>query len=223
MKKICIYFLLMLFQISNFRFRKKIERLLLKLDGGEYWSREIRKIYKKYYGIYIGIGSYGCFDPGRFPRGTKIGNYCSFAAGVRYLNGNHPADFVSTHPLFFNKSLGAVLDDKITRSNLTIGNDVWIGYGVTILSGCKYIGNGAVIGAGSVVTKDVEPYGIYCGVPAKLVKKRFKDYICEELEKLEWWNQPPEELVNYLEEIEHPEIFISKYREKESNNTPTSV
>lgn len=211
-------FLTALYRFKNVRFRKTLERLILRLDRGEYWSREIRELYRQYYDIEVGMGSYGCFDPGRFPRGTKIGNYCSFAGAVRYLNGNHPVKFVSTHPLFYNKSLGAVKEDKITRGKLTIGHDVWIGYGTIILKGCCSIGNGAVVGAGSVVTKDLEPYGIYAGVPARLIKKRFSEQICKELEESEWFHEPPEVLTNFLEEIENPEEFLSKYKEMKKND-----
>lgn len=211
MKKLAVRILVITYKIKVPCLRNMIERFLFKFDGG-YWSKEIRTLYEKYYGIVIGLGSYGCFDPGRFPQGTVIGNYCSFAAGVRYLNANHPMDFVSTHPLFYNKELGGVESDRIVRNNLTIGHDVWIGYGVTILSGCSKIGNGAVIGAGSVVTKDIEPYGIYAGVPAKLIRRRFPDYICEELERTKWYDESPEKLVNYIEEIKNPEKFISFFQ-----------
>lgn len=158
------------------------------------------------------VWKYGCFDKTRFPSGTVIGNYCSIASEVRYLNANHPIEYVTTHPLFCNKALGGVQEDKIQRSNLEIGHDVWIGYGTVILSGCQKIGTGAVIGAGSVVTKDIEPYGIYVGVPAKMIRKRFVDAVCQELEESQWYLKAPEELLRFEKEIESPEDFLEKIK-----------
>lgn len=121
--------------------------------------------------------------------------------------------FASTHPLFCNPALGAVKKDKVERKTLTIGNDVWIGYGVTILNGCTSIGNGAVIGAGSVVTKNIDAYGIYAGNPARLIHYRFPKQIQDELEKSKWYEESPEFLKLLVTEAESPEAFLSKYNE----------
>lgn len=109
MRRILIRILERLYAIEFSFSRKIIRRLILKFDKdnhgnhGEYWSCSLRRIFQKYYGVSIGIGSYGCFDPVRFPSGTVIGNYCSIAAGVRYLNANHPLDKFTTHAMIFNK------------------------------------------------------------------------------------------------------------------------
>lgn len=161
--------------------------IICKLDGGLYWSKKIRKIYKLAYHIEIGIGSYGCFDRRKFPQNTVIGNYCSIAVGVKYLNGNHPMDRISMHPLFYNKELGFVKKDTIKRTNLIIGNDVWIGCNALITSSCTKIGNGAVVGAGSVVTKDVPAYAVVVGNPARIIKYRFDKETIDLIEKTEWW------------------------------------
>lgn len=88
-----------------------------------------------------------------------------------------------------------------------IENDVWIGFGVTILNG-THIGDGVIIAAGSVVTKDIEPYMIVRGVPAKPIKRRFSDKLCERLEKSKWWNYGPEIL--YGLDISNPEECIDE-------------
>lgn len=88
-----------------------------------------------------------------------------------------------------------------------IGNDVWIGYGVTVLNGVK-IGDGAVLSAGCVVTKDVAPYSVVGGVPARLIKKRFSDEIIERLIKIRWWEYGPE--VTFGLDISEPEKCIEE-------------
>lgn len=212
MKNVAVNVLVWLYNIKINWVRRQIERVIVRIDGGYFWSQGLRRIYKKHYGLDIGIGSYGCFDAGRFPKGTTIGNYCSIAAESRYLNGNHPMNFVTMHPMFCNKSLGFIDKDRIARKNLNIGHDVWIGYGTIICAGCENIGNGAIIGAGSVVTKDIEPYGIYAGTPARLIRYRFPEKVCMKLEETEWWNLNPKELLKYNELIDCPEKFIETFQ-----------
>lgn len=129
-------------------------------------------------------------------RGGKItiGRYCSIASGVRFLGANHPIDHFSTSAIFYNKSLGYDVKD-IQRYDLIIEDDVWIGLNVCITCGCKRIGRGAIIGAGSVVTKDVEPYTIVGGVPAKVIRKRFDDGRIAQLEASKWWEKDPIQLI----------------------------
>ena len=124
-----------------------------------------------------------------------IGAYCSFGTGCKFmLSGNHNWQRVTTYLRFDiseeNRDEGGLL----TNGNIEIGADVWIGNDCTVMSGIK-IGTGAVIAAGSIVTKDVEPYSIVGGSPAKLIKKRFDDNIITRLLKSEWWNIPYNELV----------------------------
>lgn len=120
-----------------------------------------------------------------------VGNFCSIAANVNiYLGGNHRTDWVSTYPFghihqgVFNKFNGEGLPG--TKGGVTIGNDVWIGSDVTIMSGVT-IGDGAVIANGSHVVKDVEPYTLVGGNPAKYIKHRFTKAQIEELLKIQWW------------------------------------
>lgn len=144
----------------------------------------------------VGIGSYGCFNPEfNFYSDIVIGNYCSFASGVQFIPGNHPIKDVSTHPFFHRPEFGFVKKRKEENSKPTIvGHDVWIGKNAIILPNCKKIGNGAIIGAGAVVTHDVEPYSIVAGNPAKMIRKRFIDKEIDLLEKSRWYELSPNEL-----------------------------
>ncbi len=194
---------------SNQIIKKLIERHVLKKERGQYWSVTLREIYQKYYGLKIGIGTYGCFKPIAFPKGCTFGNYCSIADEVRYLNGNHPMDFVSTHPMFYNKRLGYVKEEQIVRNRLTVGYDVWIGFGSKIVARCQKNGNGAVI----AVTKDVKPYTIVAGVPARPIGKRFSEELMARLEATKWYELPPEKLVAFQNVIKNPEEFLKKFNQ----------
>jgi acetyltransferase-like isoleucine patch superfamily enzyme len=124
----------------------------------------------------------------------EIGAFCSVANDVTiFLGGNHRIDWITTYPfghVFTNRISGSgVSGHPATRGNVVIGNDVWIADGVTILSGVR-VGDGAVLGARAVVTKDVDPYTIVAGNPAQDVKKRFNAEIIRLLLELAWWNLP---------------------------------
>lgn len=134
--------------------------------------------------------------------GTKIGRFCSIGSGVKIIFGTHPTSkMVSTHPAFYSVNpptcRGFVTENSFEEYNyvdekrkyyVSIGNDVWICDDVKIMQGVK-IADGAVIATGAVVTKDVGPYEIVGGVPAKIIKKRFTDDIIVELLKIKWWNK----------------------------------
>ena len=185
---------------------KIVIRRLGKNINLQLWSKKYNKYVKKYLGIDVGYGSYGFL---RFPCGTKIGNYCSIAEGVKYLPGNHPINNLSTAACFFNPRLGFVERKyDIERKSLTIGNDVWIGANVTITNGCTKIGNGAIIGAGSVVTHNVEAYSIVCGNPAKILRFRFNDELISLIEKSKWWNLSIDNLLKYKDLMNEPEVCV---------------
>jgi acetyltransferase-like isoleucine patch superfamily enzyme len=126
--------------------------------------------------------------------GCEIGKFCSIASGVKIGLGIHPINFVSTSPLFYAPSnpLNYKIADELNfkeNEQVLIGHDVWVGTNAVILDGIT-IGNGAIIGANSIVTKDVAPYSIVGGVPAKEIKKRFSDRLIKQLNTLKWWNMP---------------------------------
>ncbi|MDL2224237.1 CatB-related O-acetyltransferase [Bacteroides sp. 519] len=123
-----------------------------------------------------------------------IGKFCSIAYGAKFIfnSANHTLKSLSnyTFPLFYEEwglEKANVTDAWDNKGDIIIGNDVWIGYEAVIMAGV-HIGNGAVIGARAVVTKDVPPYTIVGGVPAKEIRKRFDEEIIAELQKLQWWD-----------------------------------
>lgn len=139
----------------------------------------------------------------------KIGKFCSIACGTKFLfnSANHALDSLSTYPfpLFFeewNLEKEKVTDAWDNRGDIVIGNDVWIGYEAVILSGVT-IGDGAIIGTRAVVTKDVPPYTIVGGVPAKPIRKRFDEKVIEELLKIKWWDWTEEKIARNIENIKN--------------------
>jgi virginiamycin A acetyltransferase len=122
-----------------------------------------------------------------------IGKYCQLGVDVALHATNHPMNHMS---IYINKNLFNGELRKLKQENkITIGHDVWIGHGVIVV-GNVTIGNGAILAAGSVVTKDVAPYAIVVGVPAKEIRKRFSDSIIQEIEVLQWWDLSEQELVS---------------------------
>lgn len=138
----------------------------------------------------IGRGTYG--DPQvRFGEGRKlqIGAFCSIANDVVILlGGEHPHHWITTYPFDFRwQSASTPPTHQRTKGDVVIGNDVWIGQGSVILSGVN-IGDGAVIGARSVVVKDVKAYEIVAGNPARHIRYRFAPEVIDALERIAWWN-----------------------------------
>jgi len=184
--KILVY----LYKFQNNKSRKVIHKILEKMEKGEMYSISLRKIMKVYFNIEIGKYTYGgCFNPLLFERSVSIGNYTSISASTRALTRNHPVTKVSTHPFFYNKYLGFVNSDLVERSPLEIGHDVWLGHNVVIVPRVKKIGNGAIIGAGTIITRDVPAYSIVVGNPGKIIKYRFNDDIIIKLEESRWWEK----------------------------------
>jgi len=143
----------------------------------------------------------------------KVGAFCSIASNVVIGGSNHPMQWVSMSPVFYVgrdsiKTKISTHKREIDKTTL-IGNDVWIGEKAIIKQGVS-VGNGAVIGMGSVVTKDVEPYAIVGGCPAIVIRKRFEDQIIKKLLDIKWWEFSDDLLHEYAEYITNPEIFIRK-------------
>ena len=137
-----------------------------------------------------------------------IGKFCSIACGAKFLfnSANHTLSSLSTYPfpLFFEewglekRNVAASWDNK---GDIVIGNDVWIGYEAVIMAGVT-IGDGAIIGARAVVTKDVPPYMVAGGIPAKPIKKRYPEETIAALSELKWWDWPEERIAQNLHAIQ---------------------
>lgn len=165
-------------------YRRYALKLLL---SDEYRSRRLRQCYLEWYGVEVGLYSYGCFDSSRFRSGIKIGRYCSFAPTAAVFTRNHPFGLASMHPFTYDPSLGFVDKGLLPRGNCVIEDDVWMGHGVIVTPGVRLIGRGSVIGAGSVVTKDVARYSVVVGNPAVVRRMRFSADVIDALEKSHWW------------------------------------
>lgn len=132
-----------------------------------------------------------------------IGKFCQIGAGVRFImNGaNHSLDGLSTYPFkIFGKVWSEAKLKSVSKGDSIIGNDVWLGCNATIMPGV-HIGDGAIIGSNSLVTKDVEPYTIIGGNPAKIIRQRFDDKTIETLLKIQWWNWPIEKITQSIKYI----------------------
>lgn len=166
-------------------------------------------------GSYIGADCYFC--------GTEIGRYCSIGYQVKVITATHPSrKFVTTHPAFFSLSRQAgftytteqrfqehkLLDER-NGISVSIGNDVWIGDEVKIMGGVK-IHDGAIIGTRALVTKDVPPYTIVGGVPAKIIGKRFNEVEIEFLLKFKWWNKNESWILEHVHLFSDIQQFMMK-------------
>ena len=154
-------------------------------------------------------------DGGRVEN-VYVGSYVSIGVDVVLQDGgSHRVDWVTTFPLRVCLGLPGAHEDGHPRSkgDTVIGNDVWIGRGARVLSGVT-IGDGAVIGAYSVVTKDVCPYAIVGGNPAREIRKRFSDEQIAALLSIAWWNWPMEKIAESVSELSDPDVdsFIARHR-----------
>lgn len=162
----------------------------------------------------IGFGSYT--GTNTVIKNSVIGKYCSISWNVSIGGGNHDYKKVSLYTdYWYNRTFGIDIQPIEGACKKTyIGNDVWIGAGANIINGVT-IGDGAVIGASAVVTKDVPPYSIVTGVPAKCHKIRFSDEIISLLERIKWWDWPEEKIKEniYLLKCEPTVEVLMKYLE----------
>ena len=164
-----------------------------------------------------GRGSYG--DPKVLSYGEgahlQIGQFCSIAEGVTiFLGGEHRPDWVTTYPfnVLRRETAGHVKGHPKTKGDVKIGNDVWIGRDACILSGVT-IGDGAVIGARALVAKNIPPYAIVGGNPAKIIRFRFDETTIQKLLAIAWWNWPDEKINSSIDLLLSNEVgnFISHY------------
>ena len=148
---------------------------------------------------------------------TTVGAFCSIAADCSVGGGKHPTDWVSGSPVFYKGR--NILKTNFSQNKFeeyahtAIGNDVWIGAKCLIKGGIT-IGDGAIIGMGSVVTHDVPPYEIWAGNPAKCIRKRFDEETIQKLLQLQWWNWNDEKLQKYGDLFNDPAILFTKLEEE---------
>ena len=157
--------------------------------------------------VSAGRGTYGLKDVWvheyRAPDGSwmearlTIGSYCSIARCEVFLGGNHRMDRISQYPFAMRHGLADADADTTNNGDVVVGNDVWIGHGAVLMSGVT-IGSGAVVAAHAVVTKDVRPYAIVGGNPAREIRRRFDDRTVERLLAMAWWDWPEQRIMNEL-------------------------
>ena len=193
---------------------KKRIRALPKLEQGA------EKFKRKYPNYEMGHGSYGIPLVHDWKEGStlKIGSFCSIAEDVNiFLGGHHRTDWITTFPFpAFCKPASYIEDYAFSRGDVVIGNDVWLCTNAVILSGVN-IGHGAVVAAGAVVTKDVEPYSIVAGNPARCVRYRFEKTERQKLLNLAWWDWPEEMLFKAIPLLCSGDIEgIVKYAQQQS-------
>jgi len=178
-------------------------------------------------GSYMGYGSY--VGEASNLQKAKVGRYCSIGPNLKCIFGKHPANrFVSTHPSFFSlkpavqlnyakEQLFKEFEDPMHYKGkdyaIEIGNDVWIGANVSLMDGVK-IGDGAIIAANALVNKDIAPYTIVGGVPAKTIKKRFTEEQIEFLLKFKWWNKDENWIKTNASLFTDIESFYNTYKDE---------
>ena len=189
---------------SNVSLDSRLSRGVKILDGARLGS--------------VVVGPYTYICENTIIERTTIGGFCSIARDVLIGLASHPTDYVSTYPGFYSADVASShffgstskFDDKIP---VEIGHDVWIGARAVIIGGVK-IGTGAIIATGAVVTKDVPPYAIVGGVPARILRYRFEPKLCEALLASKWWELNDETLSSFAPLFPYPEKFIQEHGNK---------
>ena len=228
-------------EIANDVLLKTIQKLQAEIKLLE--AKNLKIVYSNIEGIALGknvsisegcsieknvrIGDYTYIRPGTYIRANStIGKYCSIASSVQLGPIPHPTTWMSTHPFQYtideiepNVSARKKIYKYKTRLSCTIGNDVWIGARAMIKPGVS-IGDGAIIGAHAIVTKNVPAYAIVGGVPAKVIKRRFSDDTIKELLSLKWWDLPFEVLSSGEIDFDDIHKAITKIKELKSSRQP---
>lgn len=173
----------------------KINRLAYikntEFEGNNYIDR-FCKIKNSSFGKYSYVGFNSDFN------NVKVGNYCSISSNVKMGLGKHPTNHFSSSPVFYSNNNPFGVKEAYTSfeenpQKTIVENDVWIGANVIVMDGVT-IGTGAIVAAGSVITKDIAPYEIVGGVPAKVIKKRFEEETIDDLLQSKWWYLEPRDL-----------------------------
>ncbi len=192
-------------RIRHLGIRRILVRRIGRLEGGDLVSMELRELFKKHHNVTVGLYSTGgCFDPEKIDSQTTFGRYCSIGRNVRVITANHPMHFKSTHVFFYDKGLRFCDRDLISHVSISIGNDVWIGDCAIIMPSVTSIGDGAVVGAGAVVNKNIPPYAVVVGNPARVVRYRFSERTITELLASRWWERSIDEIAPQIAEFQRP-------------------
>lgn len=160
------------------------------------------------------VGKYTRIKPGCVFKNVNIGKYCSFANDIMIGLGQHPTFLLSTNSVFYKVGITDKFVKKIDydeEPRTYIGNDVWIGNGAVVMDGVT-IGDGAIVASRAVVTKDVPPFAVVGGVPAKVLKYRFSEDIISELLDWKWWDLADEELLKVLSLFTEKELTLDKIK-----------
>jgi phosphonate metabolism protein (transferase hexapeptide repeat family) len=172
----------------------------------------------------VNVGDFSYFERHAEAIYTTIGKFCSIAANSRINALEHPIERVTQHKLSYRPNeyfrwlgVDAAFRERRQAKVVSIGNDVWIGHGAVIMPGIS-IGNGAIVGANAVVTRDVPAYAIVAGVPAKPLRRRFTPEIAARIESLAWWDWPPEKLAKAVPDMQALPIedFLDRWEQERS-------
>ena len=167
----------------------------------------------------VSVGDFSYFERNGEAIYSSIGKFCSIAANVRINALEHPVERLTMHKLTYRPNeyfrfhgLDQEFRERRRAKRVTIGHDVWIGHGAVVLPGVT-IGTGSVIGANAVVSKDVEPFQIVAGVPAKSIRFRFKDEVRDRILASAWWNWPVEKVAEAIPDMQvlGIEVFLDKW------------
>lgn len=166
----------------------------------------------------VSMGAFS-YTHSTLPHRVRVGRYTSIAGGLKVMGADHPTQWASTSPVFYNRKLMMNTfeeDQKVSghsqkfqqnNRDIVIGNDVWVGAHVTLARGVT-IGDGAIIASNSVVTKNVAPFTIVGGVPAKTIKPRFEDATSDRLMRSQWWQYSPDQLSDL--DMTNPRCFADE-------------
>jgi phosphonate metabolism protein (transferase hexapeptide repeat family) len=170
----------------------------------------------------VSVGDFSHFERHAEAIYTTIGKFCSIAANTRVNALEHPIERITSHkisyrPNEFFRYLGvdAVFRERRRARKVSIGHDVWIGHGAVVMPGIS-IGNGAVVGANAVVTRDVEPFEIVAGTPARRLRMRFDEAVCQRVEVIGWWDWPVDMLIEAIPDMQTMpiEAFLDRWENR---------
>lgn len=161
------------------------------------------------------LGAYSTVGRNSVLRNAVLGKFCSISWNVTIGATPHNYNLMSTHAFHYISSFGFVDKDKRNNIQTSLGNDVWIGANAIVMPGVK-VGDGAVVGAGAVVTKDVPPYAIVIGCPARIVRFRFEPDIVARLTEIEWWDWDVRKIQENLDMFKSPVGMLDPHQIKGS-------